>query len=341
MVKIGLLGFGFMGGTHYQIYQNIPEAQVVGIFDFDPEKIKSGEITAGNIGDASAQLDFTGVRITDSPEEIIDSDVDIVDIALPTYVHSEYTVKALNAGKHVFCEKPMALTLEEGDEMLEAARKAGKKLMIGQCIRFWPEYALTKKLLDEKRYGEVSSAFFRRVSPMPTWSYEGWLLQDKKGGGALTDLHIHDIDYLIYVFGKPREVFSSGVRNACSANSGIDYVVTRYTCDCPALIIAEGGWHFHPQFPFNMSFTIRCEKATIRFDSAQEKTLGIFKDDGSSEYPEVSKTTGWDEEIKYFVDCVANNKPIEVSPPEESRTALEIALAEKRSVENNTSIKIW
>ncbi len=339
MVKIGLLGFGFMGGTHYQIYQNISGATVVGIFDLEPEKIKRGEITAGNIDYGGAELDLTGVKITDTPEELIESDtIDMVDVCLPTYIHSEYVIKALNAGKHVLCEKPMALNLEDCDAILEAAERAKKRLMIGHCVRFWPEYAVTKQILDKNTYGKVVNAFFKRVSPIPTWS--DWLLEEEKSGGALIDLHIHDIDYIAYLFGKPKEVLSFGRKNIVNSNSGIDYVVTQYNFDVPSLVIAEGGWHFHSEFPFNMSFTIRCEKATIWFDSSQARTLAIFKEDGTAEYPEVSKSTGWDEEIKYFIDCVMNDKQIEVSPPEAARLALEIALAEISSFENNTPIRI-
>jgi len=341
MVKIGLLGFGFMGGTHYQIYQNILGATVAGIFDLEPDKIKRGEITAGNISYEGAELDFTGIEITDEPEELIESDtIDVIDVCLPTYIHSEYAIKALNAGKHVFCEKPMALNLEDCDAILEAAERAKKKLMIGHCIRFWPEYVVTKQILDKNRYGEVVSAFFKRVSPIPTWSYKDWILEEEKSGGSLVDLHIHDIDYIAYIFGKPKEMLSFGRKNILNSKSGIDYVVTRYNFDSPSLVIAEGGWHFPSQFPFNMSFTIRCEKATICFDSSQAKTLAIFNEDGTVEYPEVSKSTGWDEEIKYFVDCVLNDKQIQVSPPEESRLALEIALAEISSIENNTLVRI-
>ena len=330
-----------MGATHYQIYQDIPDATVVEVFDYEPEKLKRGEVATGNIGDTGMKLDFTGVKITDNLGELIESDnTEVIDICLPTYVHSEYTIKALKAGKHVLCEKPMALRVEDCDAMLSAAEESQKKLMIAQCVRFWPEYALTKKLLNEERYGEVLSAFFKRLSPTPTWSYGGWLLNEEKSGGALVDLHIHDIDYIVYLFGKPNEVSSFGRKNLLNSSSGVDYIVTRYIYDRPYMVIAEGGWHLHSPFPFNMSFTIRCEKATIWFDSAQQRTLAIFEEDGSTEYPEIPKTTGWEEEIKYFVNCVANNRIVEISPPEESKLALEIAFAEKSSIERNIPVKI-
>lgn len=341
MLKIGLLGFGFMGGTHFKIYRNIPEAKVAGIYDFEPDRVRKGEITSGNIGDSTAGFDFTGIKITDNPEELINSsDIDMIDICLPTFLHAEYSIKALNAGKHVFCEKPMALNIKDCSDILRAIEKSKKKFMVGQCVRFWPEYVLTKQLLDGKKYGSVISAFFKRVSPSVTWTCNNWMMDEEKSGGALGDLHIHDIDYIVHLFGKPKEVISQGVRDVLSENSGFDYVLTRYVFNDSSLVIAEGGWHFHPGFPFDMSFAIRCKKATIIYDMLQPKTLAVFKEDGSVEYPEVSKTTGWDEELKYFISCAVNNRKVEISPPEESKLAVEISLSEKKSMESNKPVKI-
>jgi predicted dehydrogenase len=341
MIKVGLLGFGFMGTTHYHIYQNMPGVKVKMIFDLDPEKIKTHKLTTGNIESTGQKTDLTDVNITDNPEDVIDShSIDMIDICLPTFMHSDYTVKALNAGKHVLCEKPMALKPEDCDAMLRARDKVNKKLMIAQCIRFWPEYALIKKIITEKKYGEVISAHFKRFSPIPTWSYNDWLLNKEKSGGCLVDMHIHDIDYIVYVFGKPLAVQSFGESNISSSESGVDCMLTRYIYKHSAFIVAESGWHFHNKFPFDMSFRIRCETATIDFDGAREKTLAIYRGNDDVSYAKVSKTTGWDEEIKYFIDRIRKNKPLEISPPEQSKLALQLALAEKESIEKNRSIEI-
>ncbi len=333
MIKVGLLGFGFMGVTHYQIYQNLPHVQVTGIFDVDPEKVQRGEIAAGNIGDGGGKPDLAGVKVTGKAEELINAaDIDIIDICLPTFVHAEVAVKALNAGRHVFCEKPMALDPGECDRMLGARDKSRKNLMIGHCVRFWPEYALTRQLIREKRYGEVNSAFFRRLSPTPSWSYGNWLLREEKSGGALLDLHIHDIDYILNVFGQVSGVSSFAKQNAVSDQSGVDYVLTRYATESPALIVAEGGWHFNAPFPFNMSFHISCERATLEFDAGREKTLAVHTGEGRTEYPSHSNATGWEEELKYFVNCVMEGKSVDLSPPEESKTAVEIALMERDAI---------
>ncbi len=334
MVRIGLLGFGFMGTTHFGIYRNLPHVQVTGLFDFQPERVGKGGATAGNLGDGDAELDLSGVRITGNPEDLInDADIDIIDICLPTFTHAAFAVKALHAGKHVFCEKPMALNPAECDIMLAARDKARKTLMIGHCVRFWPEYELAARMIADQEYGEVSSAFFRRLSPTPTWSYGNWLLDEEKSGGALLDLHIHDIDYILNVFGDVHEVQSWGRKNLVTQNSGVDYVVTRYRTDSPATIVAEGGWHFAPRFPFNMSFHIECEKATLVFDPAQEKTFAVHMHESETIYPAHAGTTGWDEELKYFTDCVDGGREVGACPPEESKKAVMVAAMERSALQ--------
>jgi predicted dehydrogenase len=232
----------------------------------------------------------------------------------------------------------MALDLNECQSMIDARDRSGKKLMIGHCIRFWPEYVETKRMLEERRYGQVKSAVFRRLSPTPTWSCQNWILDQDKSGGSVLDLHVHDVDFMLNVFGRPDKVTSFGNINVAAKNSGVDYVLSRFSMDSSALVIAEGGWHFHQQFPFSMTFTIRCEDATICFDAAGQNTLAVYKADGSAEYPEMSGRTGWEEEISYFIDCVANDKPVDFSPAEDSMLAVEVALAERESVVNNTSV---
>ena len=333
MLKIGMLGFGFMGVTHYRIYQSLPNTRVVGIFDFEPEKVKKGEGAAGNIGEGGEKLDLSGVHVTGSAEELIrDTDIDVIDICLPTYVHAEFAVRSLQAGKHVFCEKPMALNPDECDDMLRARDKSSQKLMIGHCVRFWPEYAVSRQIIEEKKYGEVVSAFFRRLSPTPTWSYRNWLLQEDMSGGALLDLHIHDIDYILNVFGEVRAVDSFGREDVVAAGSGVDYVVTRYRTDSEALVVAEGGWHFDPAFPFNMSFHINCEKATLVYDPAGEQTLSVHTADGETQHPSHAGSTGWDEELKYFADCVESGRDVAACPPEESKKAVQVAMMERRAL---------
>ncbi len=142
MLKIGIAGLGFMGKMHYGVYSANPKAKVVAISDSDPKKLKGDwSAIAGNIGDASSKkVNLKGIRVYDRTEDLIrDPGVDVVDITLPTYLHAKYAGMALKLGKNVLCEKPMAMNPAECSRMLAAASSSEGVLMIGHCIRFWPE----------------------------------------------------------------------------------------------------------------------------------------------------------------------------------------------------------
>ena len=98
----------------------------------------------------------------------------------------------------------MALTVTDCDRMIQAARKSGKILQIGHCVRFWPEYAKAKEIVDSGKYGRVVAAMFQRLGAAPGWSVDNWFINEKRSGGVALDLHIHDTDYVQYLFGMPK-----------------------------------------------------------------------------------------------------------------------------------------
>ena len=140
MIRVGIVGLGFMGKMHFRCYQALEDVQVVAICDIDRAKFEDSGGTAGNIEGAEAPLDFTGIGLYDDFDKMLaEANLDAISITLPTYMHKDFTVKALGAGVNVLCEKPMALTVEDGSEMMAAADRSGKLLQTGHCIRFWPE----------------------------------------------------------------------------------------------------------------------------------------------------------------------------------------------------------
>jgi predicted dehydrogenase len=136
MIRIGILGAGFMGRGHYDRYQKIPGVQVTAWADVEADRRKGVLLAQGNIDLGLKKLDLSGVTTYAGAAQLIaKAKVDVVDVCLPTYLHSRYAVAALQAGKHVFCEKPMALSLAQADAMVAAANQSGRTLMIGHCIR--------------------------------------------------------------------------------------------------------------------------------------------------------------------------------------------------------------
>jgi len=171
MLRIGIAGFGFMGRTHYQCWSKLKTAKVVAICDTNPNVVEDTRKAVGNIGDAQSDIDFGRLKLyTDYHKMLAEAKLDAVSITLPTCLHPEFAIKALSAGVNVMCEKPMALTVRGCDQMIAAARGSGRRLQIGHCVRFWPEYAKAKEIVDSGKHGKVIAASFRRLGSAPTWS---------------------------------------------------------------------------------------------------------------------------------------------------------------------------
>jgi len=341
MIGVGVVGVGFMGKMHFGCHRESGKAEVVALCDVDEKKLHGDwSSIGGNIDDPSARnVDLTGIHTYTKIEELLaDPAVELVDITLPTYQHAGNVVKALKTGKHVLCEKPIALTMADATEMVKVARSAKGKFMVAHCIRWWPEYALTREMLASNKYGRVYSAVFRRISATPTWGWNNWLQDHTKSGGACLDLHVHDIDYIHYLFGMPEAVTSTGVTKT---SGGVDHIVTAYHYETEnIMVVAEGDWIGHPATPFEMSFQITCENATIGYSSAREKTLAVYPKGGGVEYPAFQPGDGYHNEINYFLECIENNTTPTVVTPAEAQEALAVALAEIKSVESGKTVPI-
>jgi len=270
-------------------------------------------------------------------EMLSEAELDAVSITLPTYMHRDFTIKALKAGVNVLCEKPMALNTQQCEEMIGAAEKNGKILQIGHCVRFWPEYAKTKEIIDSGKYGKVKAATFQRLSLTPTWSWNNWLMEDAKSGGALMDLHIHDSDFVQYVFGMPKAVYT---RCTNGPSGDYDHVVTQYLYDDNCVITAEGGWIMTPSFGFEMSFNIILEKGTIVFDCTREPAFKVCPVSGEAFTPEVEQGDGYSLEIAHFVKAVSGQKVPEITTPTQSLNSIKLILAEKQSAQSGKEVAI-
>ncbi|MDD3366839.1 MAG: Gfo/Idh/MocA family oxidoreductase, partial [Sphaerochaetaceae bacterium] len=175
MVRVALVGLGFMGRMHLSIYGNLPKAQITALCDSREESLDLSKAGGGNIAVGEMKTDVSKAKVyTDYKKMLTDGGFDFVDLCIPTFLHKEFAVSALRAGYDVFCEKPMARSVEEAEEMVTVAKETGKFLAVGQCLRFWPMYVKIKELLDSKKYGKVISAEFSRYSPYPTWTVGGW-----------------------------------------------------------------------------------------------------------------------------------------------------------------------
>ena len=338
MLRIGIVGLGFMGKMHFRCYNSLNNVEIIAICDADTSRLQDNSGTAGNISGAEDDLDLRNIALySDLSKMLTEEKLDALSIASPTFLHASQTIEALNAGVHVFCEKPMALNSGDCREMAEVAKQSGKTLQIGHCIRFWPEYVQAKEIIDSQKYGKVLATTFQRLSLTPTWSWDNCFLDGKRSGGAMLDLHIHDTDYVQYVFGMPKEVFSRGV---IGPSGEFDHTVTQYLYGNDCVITAEGGWIMAPGFGFEMSFKIMLEKATLVYSSAQEPTFRIFPIDGETIIPEIPLGDGYSFEIQHFVDILSGKVVPSIITPEQSGDSVKIIEAEKESIRNNDKISL-
>ena len=332
-INIAVAGLGFMGVTHLRAYQQLQNARIVAVCD--AVRLPVNGVLAGVQGNIQNSADIhlgAGVKVSREFSELLaDRDVEVVDICTPTALHSAQVIAALNAGKHVLCEKPLAQTVADSRKILKVAAASAKFLMPAMCMRFWPGWSLLKKIVAEKTYGEVRAANFRRVTAKPAWGKAG-----SHAGGALLDLHIHDTDFVNFLFGRPVSVYSTGVTDATGA---VDHVVTQYVYPNGPTVHAEGSWLLHSGF--NMSFTLHCQRATLDFDLARGgDALRLEVAGRKTKTVKLKPGDGYGGEIRYFVDCVARGERPTVVTAQDGLTALEICAAEGKSLQTGTLVQL-
>jgi len=338
MLRAGIAGFGFMGRMHYRCWKSLKGAEVSAICDVDPDIIARTRQACGNIAGADGDVDFKNIEVYLDFEEMLSAaELDVVSITLPTHLHAKASKTALQAGFHVLCEKPMALDVTQCRRMAAASKKSGKILQIGHCIRFWPEYARAKQLIDEGEYGKVVAATFRRLGSMPDWSANNWLGDDKNSGGMVLDLHIHDTDFVQYLFGMPRAVCSYGAKTAAGS---VRHIVSRYLYDDDKAITAEGSWAMMPSFGFQMSFNIVTEKATIVYDSSRRPTFKVCPAEGDSFTPKLEEGDGYSRQIEHFAGLIAGRKLPEIISLKQSMNSIIIARAEMESLQKGEKVPV-
>ena len=336
-VKVGIIGLGFMGTTHWGVYKGLKNAKIVALADVDAKKRK-GDISAvvGNIGggDNAKPLDLTGVTVYEDAFALVsNADVDVVDICVPTPGHAEIVCAALAAGKHVFCEKPLCRDAAQLKKIAAAARKAKGFFNVGLCVRAWPEYRHAYEYYRSGKAGKMRSATFKRISPSVDGNaWRNWFMDGAASGGALLDLHVHDADEVNYFFGMPKAVSAVGAAGIVS-KGGVDHVVATYDYGDGTLVMAEGGWAAAKGTPFEMSFTLVCEKATLKLDASGYR---IYPVKGKAIAPKLdvkAGPTGWHQELAYFVNCVAKGvKPDKYQTLASVEDTMTLVFAEEKSV---------
>ncbi len=326
-MRIGIVGLGFMGSTHFEAYQKVRGFELAAVSSSSAKKL-AGDLSevGGNLGRGGGFVDFGSASRHKTAEALIDDPlVDAVDICTPTDLHKPLALRALAAGKHVLVEKPMALSSADCAAMIEAARDAGRVLMVAQVLRFFPEYAVARAKVLSGELGAVRAATFRRRCAAPAWGR--WLKDPGRSGGGVLDLLIHDLDFCQHLFGKPQGIRAVGPEDL---EAGIDFVVAHLDYEDEVPVIVCGGWHHPASFPFSMEFTLLCDEGTLDYSSAKSG-LRLYTAAGEEVAVELPERDGFVEELQAFVDGCASGEAPALCPPEDSAQALSMALAMNRS----------
>ncbi len=337
MIRVAIAGLGFMGKTHLGVYQRLANAEVTALFDQSPKAFDiSASDSGGNIRTSSGGVDLHNVRTYTSFDTMLSNGgFDVVDVTLPTFLHAEYCTSALKAGYHVFCEKPLSLDGASADLIVRKVQETKKLFGVGHCLRFWPAYVETKKLIDSGVYGRVRHAEFARLSQRPAWGWSDWFKASARSGGAGLDLHIHDVDLVLWHFGLPESLRSVGVSEK---DGGISHVCTVYRY--PDLsVMSEGGWICSKSFGFNMRALYVLEGATIELDFSKNPIVTVAPENGDKYPLALAPEDGYFYELEDFLRAVESGKPSAVATAQSSALAVKLCTEELRSVRENREIQ--
>ncbi len=339
MVNVGVAGIGFMGWIHWLAYKDVADANVAAISTRN-EKRRAGDWTGiqGNFGPPGEQVDLSGIQAySDFGEMLGDSKIDVVDICLPPHKHAEASIQALEAGKHVFCEKPMALSVEDCERMVAAAERAGKQIFIGHVLAYFPEYVKAKEIIDSGQYGELLGGNFKRVISDPTWIPDFY--DPATVGGPMLDLHVHDAHFIRLLFGMPSGYSSQGRMRGQS----VEYCNTLFHFDDPSLVVSATCGVINQQGrAFTHGFEIHLEKATLQYEFAVVDgnpdlfmPLTVYEPDGKVQRPELGDgdpVHAFKGEIQEVANCVARNEPSAMLSGDLARDAIIICQQQTEAV---------
>ena len=336
MVRIGIVGIGFMGVTHFRAIDKVKGARVAAICTRDRRKLKGDwRKVQGNFGGSGGVQDVSKLACYDDIDALLDDPhVDLVDLCLPTSMHTQWTMRALAAGKHVLLEKPIALTLRDADRLVTEARKRKLRFMVAHVLRYFPEFRLVKDLVAGGQHGRVLAAHFKRIIAQPAW----WDPKDlNRTGGPAIDLHIHDTDFIQYLFGMPAAVTSSGfIRRA----GVVEHLNTHYHFARSAMSIsAEAGWLSQQGCPFEHGYDVYFEDAVLKYNSSWGQPPSLLTKDGKSRTSRLSRKDGFAAEIQEAVDAVGQGRDSEVLSARSARNSLFLCLKEIQSIRTGRRVK--
>lgn len=350
VVHFGILGAGNMGKKHARILSSRTGSEVLWISGRTQEEVQG---IANEVG-AKGICDITPI--------LKDPLVDAVVVAYPTSLHKDTTIKALEAGKVVICEKPISLTIEDADAMIDAACAAALRagvegtdryhlaahyLMIGHVVRFWPEYTDVLSKAKQGLLGDILTLELQRLSTSPKWA--NWFENVSMSGGMAVDLMVHDFDVASALLGTPVRVTAWGIPASDNEWKHINASI-EFKNGCHAHIV---GSHMMPDtYPFSSSMRVLGTKAMAeyRYVSGEANVIESNTDTVNSlvYYDDVSRSSQirhdrrdpFEQQLDYFVKSIRQRTPVRMATPLQAKVALGMALAVRESLKLGRSVQM-
>jgi predicted dehydrogenase len=330
MLNLGIAGAGYIGRVHLEAAQKVPDVRVLAL----------AKRSAGKIHE-----EFPDVQIYPTYQELFrDERLDAVIICLPSHLHEAATVEAAGRGLDILCEKPMGLDADSAKRMLQAAQAHGRIFMVAHILRFWPQYARIKELLDAGEIGAVRSITTCRLAKYPPWG--GWFRDPAKSGGCLLDLQIHDVDFIHGILGHPESLYTVGTRTLAGSWDEV-----RTTLRYPqAQASIEASYLMPESWPFTtgirvlgtvgaLEYTFRVG-ANIQERDAATHFFRLYKSDGTVSEPAAATEDMFVAQLRYFARCVADGQPPRLCPPEETWRVMQVMTASRQSAETGQVVAL-
>ena len=310
-LRVGLIGIGGMGGCHYGNYKDVKGAKLVAVADVRVDMAK--EKTAGT--DITVYADYK--------EMIEKENLDMVDICTPSYMHKDMAIYCLSKNLHVLCEKPMTLNKKDAAAVVKAANATDKFFMAAHVVRFMAPYAYLREVIKSNELGRLLRLDMKRLSSIPTWSWEDWMRDEKRSGGVITDLSIHDIDYVQSILGMPDKV--KCVHHGLKNNN--DFAVTEMVYG-DTVVSCEGTW-YNTGLPFHATYLAVFENGYVEStDKIYKNGVAVGGEEKEAEALDlginIGNDNGYLNEIQYFVDCVNNGVSPDFITPESSANTMKL-----------------
>jgi predicted dehydrogenase len=321
-LDVGLVGAGGMGGVHLAAW--VALGARVRVFSDD------GRAPARAAGYAAH-----GVTAVDSLDELLAGSA-VVDVCTPTYTHKAIGLAAVAAGRHVVCEKPLALTVADAAELVAAARDAGVQLFPAHVVRFFPEYQAMARAVAAGAVGTPAVLRFTRTGASPAWS--SWFTDPALSGGILVDQMIHDFDFARLLAGEVVRVYAQHRDGAGNVAAGTAVL----THAGGAVSHVHGVWGL-PGSPFRTSYRIAGPDGVLQHDSGQTEAFRIVVQRAAPAGEGIPNTSLTESpyltELREFAAALTGGPPPRVSA-EDGLAAVRIAVAAQESAATGRAVEI-